>query len=188
MTDQIRNLLDPILDSLGLTLWDMEFQKHGPKWLLRIYIDREASGVTLNDCEAVSRDLGALLDVEDIIPHAYTLEVSSPGLDRTLSKPEHFIRFSGNTVKIKTFQPLNGQKVFLENCSAWQAERFRLSSRAATLWKFQLAMWQKPHSRCRSNYSVAKTGIHESPQVEFVNTYSEISTSRKKNCQKEKDL
>lgn len=113
MTDQIRNLLDPILDSLGLTLWDMEFQKHGPKWLLRIYIDREASGVTLNDCEAVSRDLGALLDVEDIIPHAYTLEVSSPGLDRTLSKPEHFIRFSGNTVKIKTFQPLNGQKVFL---------------------------------------------------------------------------
>ncbi len=113
MTDQIRNLLDPILDSLGLSLWDMEFQKHGPKWLLRIYIDREASGVTLNDCEAVSRDLGALLDVEDIIPHSYTLEVSSPGLDRTLSKPEHFIRFSGNTVKIKTFQPFNGQKVFL---------------------------------------------------------------------------
>ncbi len=113
MADQIRNLLDPILESLGLSLWDMEFQKHGPKWLLRIYIDREASGVTLNDCEAVSRDLGAVLDVEDIIPHAYTLEVSSPGLDRTLSKPEHFIRFSGNTVKIKTFQPFNGQKVFV---------------------------------------------------------------------------
>ncbi len=113
MLDQIRNLLGPILDSLGLSLWDMEFQKHGPKWLLRIYIDREVSGVTLNDCEAVSRDLGMLLDVEDIIPHAYTLEVSSPGLDRTLSKPEHFIRFSGSDVKIKTFQQINGQKVFI---------------------------------------------------------------------------
>ncbi len=112
-TDQIRKLLDPILDSLGLSLWDMEFQRHGPKWLLRIYIDRETSGVTLNDCESVSRDLGALLDVEDIIPHAYTLEVSSPGLDRTLSKPEHFFRFSGSAVKIKTFQQINGQKVFL---------------------------------------------------------------------------
>ncbi len=110
--EQIRKLLDPILESLGLSLWDMEFQKHGPKWLLRIYIDREPSGVTLNDCEAVSRDLGTALDVEDIIPHAYTLEVSSPGLDRTLSKPEHFVRFSGSAVKIKTFQQINGEKVF----------------------------------------------------------------------------
>ncbi len=110
--DQIRQLLDPILESLGLSLWDMEFQKHGPKWLLRIYIDREESGVTLNDCEAVSRDLGAVLDVEDIIPHAYTLEVSSPGLDRTLSKPEHFTRFSGSAIKVKTYQQIDGQKVF----------------------------------------------------------------------------
>ncbi len=110
--EQVQKLLEPILESLGLSLWDMEFQKHGPKWLLRIYIDREASGVTLDDCEDVSRDLGTALDVEDIIPHAYTLEVSSPGLDRTLSKPEHFMRFSGNTVRIKTFQQINGEKVF----------------------------------------------------------------------------
>lgn len=110
--EQIRQLLDPILESLGLSLWDMEFQKHGPQWLLRIYIDRENTGVTLNDCEAVSRDLATVLDVEDIIPHAYNLEVSSPGLDRTLSKPEHFTRFSGSAVKIKTYQQINGQKVF----------------------------------------------------------------------------
>jgi len=112
LVEQIRQLLDPILASRGLSLWDMEFQKHGPKWLLRIYIDREDTGVTLNDCEAVSRDLGTVLDVEDIIPHAYNLEVSSPGLDRTLSKPEHFTRFSGSAVKIKTYQQINGQKVF----------------------------------------------------------------------------
>ena len=111
--EQIRQILDPILLSMGLDLWDLEFQKQGPKWLLRVYIDREiGGGVTLQDCETVSRDLSAALDVEDIIPHAFTLEVSSPGLDRTLSKPEHFIRFTGSAVKIKTYQPINGEKVF----------------------------------------------------------------------------
>jgi ribosome maturation factor RimP len=110
--EQVRQILDPILESMGLTLWELEFQKQGPKWLLRIYIDRDPAGVTLGDCETVSRDLGAALDVEDIIPHAYTLEVSSPGLDRALTKPEHFVRFAGSTIKVKTYQPVNGQKVF----------------------------------------------------------------------------
>ena len=110
--EQIRGLLDPILASLGLSLWDIEVQKHGPSWLLRIFIDREGTGVTLDDCETVSRDLGAALDVEDLISHVYTLEVSSPGLDRKLSKPEHFVRFSGSAVKVKTYQLINGQKVF----------------------------------------------------------------------------
>lgn len=110
--EQIRGLLDPILASLGLSLWDIEFQRHGPSWLVRVYIDRQGTGVTLDDCEAVSRDLGAALDVEDVIHHAYTLEVSSPGLDRKLSKPEHFSLFEGRTVKIKTYQLINGQKVF----------------------------------------------------------------------------
>ena len=112
IAEQIRQILIPILESMGLTLWDMEFHKQGPQWLLRIFIDRESGGVTLTDCETVNRDLGAALDVEDIISHAYTLEVSSPGLDRTLSKPEHFARFTGSRVKLKTFQPINGQKVF----------------------------------------------------------------------------
>jgi len=110
--EQIRQVLAPILESAGLSLWDLEFQKQGPKWLLRVYIDRESDGVTLDDCEAVSRDLGTALDVEDIIPHSYTLEVSSPGLDRVLSKPEHFIRFMGSDIKVKTCQAINGQKVF----------------------------------------------------------------------------
>jgi len=112
IAEQIRQILHPILESMGLTLWDLEFHKQGPQWLLRIFIDRESGGVTLNDCETVNRDLGAALDVEDIIAHPYTLEVSSPGLDRTLSKPEHFARFTGSMVKIKTFQSINVQKVF----------------------------------------------------------------------------
>lgn len=109
--EEIRRLLEPILESMGLSLWDMDFQKHGPQWLLRIFIDREPGGVTLDDCESVSRDLSATLDVEDIVPHAYRLEVSSPGLDRSLTKPEHFVRFAGHMIKVKTYQPINGQKV-----------------------------------------------------------------------------
>jgi len=112
LQEQIQLLLDPILGSLGLTLWDLEIRKQGPQWLLRIYIDRETGGVTLGDCEAVSRDLGTVLDVEDIISHAYTLEVSSPGLDRSLTRPEHYRRCRGSLVKVKTFQPINGVKVF----------------------------------------------------------------------------
>jgi ribosome maturation factor RimP len=112
LQEQIQKLLDPIVASLGLTLWDLELKKEGPQWLLRIYIEREAGGVSLNDCETVSRDLGAVLDVEDIIPHAYTLEVSSPGLDRSLTKPDHYRKCLGQQVRIKTYQAINGEKVF----------------------------------------------------------------------------
>ena len=108
----IQRLLDPILGSLGLTLWDVEFRKEGPQWHLRIYIDREPGGVTLNDCESVSRDLGTVLDVEDVIAHAFTLEVSSPGLDRSMTKPEHYLASLGKQIKIKTYQMVNGEKVF----------------------------------------------------------------------------
>lgn len=112
LQEQIQKLLDPIVASLGLTLWDLEFKKEGPQWLLRIYIEREAGGVSLSDCETVSRDLGAVLDVEDIIPHAYTLEVSSPGLDRSLTKPDHYRKCLGQRVRIKTYQAIHGEKVF----------------------------------------------------------------------------
>jgi len=112
LQEQIQQILDPIIASLGLTLWDLDFKKEGPQWLLRIYIEREPGGVTLSDCETVSRDLGTALDVEDIIPHAYTLEVSSPGLDRALTKPEHYKKCAGTQVKIKTYQQINGEKVF----------------------------------------------------------------------------
>lgn len=112
LQEQIQQLLEPILSSLGLTLWDLDFKKEGPQWLLRIYIEHEPGGVTMSDCETVSRDLGTALDVDDLIPHAYTLEVSSPGLDRSLSKPEHYRKCMGTLVKIKTYQLINGEKVF----------------------------------------------------------------------------
>ena len=109
--DRIKDLLEPILASRSLLLWDMEFRKEGPRWLLRAYIDREETGANLDDCEAVSRDLGAVLDVEDVIVHPFTLEVSTPGLDRALTRPEHYQKCSGSQVRIKTYQAVDGQKV-----------------------------------------------------------------------------
>jgi ribosome maturation factor RimP len=138
LKEKIRRLLDPILNSLGLSLWDMEFQQHGPQWLLRVYIDRESTGVTLNDCEAVSRDLGTALDVEDIISHTYNLEVSSPGLDRTLSKPEHYDRFSGSSVKIKTYQQINGQKVFHGKLLGLEGDMIKVEIEAGRVIEFPL--------------------------------------------------
>lgn len=122
---QIERILEPILQSLGLLLWELEFRKEGPRWILRVFIDRE-SGVSIDDCEQVSRDLGTALDVEDAINHAYTLEVSSPGLDRTLSKPEHYQRFIGSLVRIKTFQSIDGQKVFKGRLKGMEGDKVSL--------------------------------------------------------------
>lgn len=110
--ERIERILEPIVASLGLVLWDVLYRREGPAWMLRVYIDRAGSGVSLDDCETVSRDLSAALDVEDFLQHAYTLEVSSPGLDRSLTKPFHFEWCIGKVVKIKTYQPIDGQKVF----------------------------------------------------------------------------
>jgi ribosome maturation factor RimP len=138
--ERIRHVLDPILKSMGLDLWGLEFQKQGPKWLLRVYIDREiGGGVTLGDCETVSRDLGTALDVEDIVPHSYTLEVSSPGLDRTLTKPEHFIRFTGSLVKIKTYQPIDREKVFRGKLLGIVGQIVQLQAAENTLLNIPLA-------------------------------------------------
>ena len=97
----VRELLEPLLASKNLELFDIEFKGQGKKGVLRVYIDKE-EGVTIDDCALVSRELGTLLDIHDMIPNSYTLEVSSPGLTRALRRPEDYIRFKGRKVKIKT--------------------------------------------------------------------------------------
>ena len=137
--EQIQQLLDPILSSLGLTLWDLDFKKEGPQWLLRIYIEHEPGGVTLGDCETVSRDLGTALDVEDIIPHAYTLEVSSPGLDRSLTKPEHYRKCLGTQVKVKTYQLISGEKIFRGKLMEFDGDLVSLETEKGDLLRIPLA-------------------------------------------------
>lgn len=104
-------VLEPSVERLGYELSDLELKLGANDGLLRIYIDRP-EGVDVNDCERVSQQVSALLDVEDPLPGHYTLEVSSPGLDRTLTKPAHFVRFIGSDVRVKLKFPLDGRRNF----------------------------------------------------------------------------
>lgn len=109
MRDRLINLLEPELEKLGYELVELEFRSRGAGGLLRLFIDA-ASGIGLEDCERVSRRVGAILDVEDPIPGAYQLEVSSPGFDRPLRTAGHFRRFSGELVKLQLCRPHKGRR------------------------------------------------------------------------------
>jgi len=111
MKVELANLIEPTIEQLGYELSDLELKLGGRDGLVRVFIDKP-EGVDLADCEVVSRQLSALLDVEDPLPGHYTLEVSSPGLDRKLTKPEHFQRFLGETVRVKLRFPLAGRRNF----------------------------------------------------------------------------
>ena len=107
----ITELIDTTIQALGLDLWGVELLQQGKYSLLRIYIERE-EGVTIEDCEKVSRQVSALLDVEDPIAGEYTLEVSSPGMDRPLFSIEHYLKYVGSEVDLKLRRPINGRRKF----------------------------------------------------------------------------
>lgn len=103
----VETIAAPIADSLGLRIWDVRYLKEGSQWFLRVFIDKDG-GVDINDCEAMSRALDAPLDEADPIDGEYILEVSSPGIERELVRPEHFDRFIGADVMVKMIRPLEG--------------------------------------------------------------------------------
>ena len=107
--ERIREILIPVLDQLGLELVEITLRVEGGRWILRVTIDRE-DGVQVHHCTAVSREVSVHLDVEDLIPVKYYLEVSSPGLDRPLKDESDFVRFTGRLVKIKTNRSVAGRK------------------------------------------------------------------------------
>ncbi len=104
-------LLQPIADANGVEIYDVEYVKEGSDYYLRAYIDKP-EGVSINDCENVSRALSDALDREDFIPDAYILEVSSPGLGRTLKKDRHLEHSIGRKVEIRLYKPLDGAKEY----------------------------------------------------------------------------
>lgn len=104
-------IAEPILRNEGLELIDVEYLREGGRWILRLYIDKPGSdekgkGVDLEDCQRATRSVETALDVEDLVPHEYALEVSSPGIERPLTRPAHFERFVGRRVNVKTFGPM----------------------------------------------------------------------------------
>ncbi len=108
---RFEQLLIPIADQAGVSVYDVEYVKEAGEYFLRAYIDKEG-GVSIDDCEAVSRALDKPLDKEDFIPDAYTLEVSSPGLGRRLTKDRHLEKSLGMEIDLKLFKPLDGEKEF----------------------------------------------------------------------------
>ena len=109
--DALVKLLEPAIERLGYELVDIELKLGGRDGMLRVYLDK-ADGIDIEDCETVSHQVSAILDVEDPLSGHYTLEVSSPGLDRTLTKPAHFERFMGEDVRVKLRFPLEGRRNF----------------------------------------------------------------------------
>ena len=107
----VSELIEPTVAALGLELWGIELVKQGSFSLLRIYIERE-EGVTIEDCEKLSRQASALLDVEDPIAGEYTLEVSSPCLERPLFTAEQFAQYVGSEVNLRLRNPLEGRRKF----------------------------------------------------------------------------
>lgn len=110
-TDIVFSLAKPIADELGLTIWDVRFEKEGSTWILLIVIDKEG-GVSINDCEAMSRPLDKKLDEADPIEQSYCLEVSSAGLERELTQDWHFEHCKGEQVTVKLIRPYNGEREF----------------------------------------------------------------------------
>lgn len=111
VTDQIEQLIETPIESLGYELVGIEYIKHGRDAVLRIYIDSE-QGISIEDCERVSHQVSGILDVEDPISAAYSLEVSSPGFDRPLFKARDFDRFVGSEAKISMKLPIEGRRNF----------------------------------------------------------------------------
>jgi len=112
VTDTVAALAIPVVEAAGCSLWDVEYVKEAGQWFLRLYIDKEG-GISIEDCEAVSRPMSDLLDEADPIEGSYVFEVSSAGADRVLKTPEHFEQFMDTEVEVKLYRPREGRKEFV---------------------------------------------------------------------------
>ncbi len=116
-----RALAEPFVEELGLILWDVRFVKEGASWYLRYLIDKDG-GVTIDDCVALSRLINPVLDEKDPISQSYCLEVMSPGIDRELTRPEHFEAYLECAVVVRLIRPQNGEREFAGILTQYQTD------------------------------------------------------------------
>ena len=119
ITDTVWQLAEPIAERAGCSIWDVEYVKEAGDWFLRVYIDKEG-GVSIDDCEAVSKELDPILDQVDPIPDSYTFEVSSAGSERALKRPEDFQQFMGSYCAVKLYAPVDGSREHLGYLRGYQ--------------------------------------------------------------------
>ena len=118
LTDRIAELAGPVVEAAGCRLWDVEYVREAGTWYLRVTIDKDG-GVSIDDCEKISRTLDPILDREDPIPDSYVFEVGSAGADRELKRPRDFDEFMGHEVEVRLYRPLEGSKRFVGMLSGY---------------------------------------------------------------------
>ena len=129
-------MAQPVIDQFGFELVDVEYVKEAGNWYLRFYIDKEG-GITVDDCEAVSRIFSDKLDELDFIEDAYIMEVSSPGLGRPLKKEKDYVRSMGKEVEIRTYRPINKEKEFVGILKAYDEDTVTLEMEDETEMQFK---------------------------------------------------
>jgi ribosome maturation factor RimP len=144
VVERVKSLALPLFTELGLELVDVEFRREVSGWVLRLYLDKP-SGITLRDCQRVSEELSDLLDVENLIDHPYTLEVSSPGLNRPLRLESDFIRFMGQRARVNTSQIIAGQRRFLGILKGCEEGRVLLEREDGTVVQIPCGLILKAH-------------------------------------------
>ena len=133
---RFEEILRKITDANGLTIYDVEYVKEGGEWYLRGYIDKEG-GVTIDDCELVSRAVSDVMDRDDFIEDAYILEISSPGLGRALKKDKHLAGSIGEEVELKTYKPVDGAKEYMGLLKAFDKDTITIELKNNTEKVFQ---------------------------------------------------
>ena len=119
ITDRVSALAKPIVEEEGCSLWDVEYAREAGTWYLRVFVDKEG-GLSIDDCERISRRLDPLLDEEDPIPDSYVFEVGSAGAERELKRPQDYEQFMGSEVEVRLYQPRNGSKSFVGTLKAYE--------------------------------------------------------------------
>lgn len=140
--EKVQEFVESLLPSMGLELIEIQYRQEGDGWVLRLFLDGP-DGIGLDQCTKVSREISFFLDVEDLIPHAFNLEVSSPGLERPLRNTADFKRFVGKKARVKVRHPMAGQKVFVGMIGESDANGFELLFEDGTSNRFLMDQVKK---------------------------------------------
>jgi len=157
LVDEIWTICEPAIRELGLELAEVEYVRAPGGAVLRLYIDREG-GVTVADCAGVSREVGHLLDAEDVMEGRYFLEVSSPGVDRVLRKPEHFEKFRGREVRVRTKEPVGGKKKLAGRIASCSSEALCIQCETGEVIEVPLDQIERASLRGELDFGRGKGG------------------------------
>lgn len=131
VTERVFDLAKPVVEDEGCSLWDVEYIREAGTWYLRVYIDKEG-GVSIDDCERISRRLDPLLDEADPIADSYVFEVGSAGAERQLKRPSDFEQFMGSQVEVKLYQPVDGRKAYVGTLTGYDNGTVTISDEKTT--------------------------------------------------------